>query len=133
MGNTRKPRKAHRPKEIMVPMQSSTRDNLALELRLAIETLILAPSPVSYNTLSCMCAALMRSGVKGKAIDLATATLVDICDRYERVEKVGVSELEAVALREAAGGLDVALGKVALNKFREAVAAVTIHCTEMGI
>ena len=108
-------------------MMAPTRNCVALELRLAIEALIGAPGPETYNQLSCMFAALMRSGVTGKAIDLGTATLVEVCDRYERVGKVGVSGVEADDLRRAGAGLDADLCRVPLNKFREAVAVVTFH------
>lgn len=132
MGKSSKTRKKHRSRMLRIPMQTSTRDNLALELRLAIEVLILAPSPATYNQCSSMLAALMRSGVEGDAIDAATGTLTLICDRYERVGKVGVSEDEAASLRGATGGLDSAIGRIPLNKFREAVATVTAHMADMG-
>lgn len=133
MGTSTKPRKAHRAKPVHVPMMRTTRDDVALEVRMAIEALIGAPSPDTYNQLSKMLAALCYTKVESEGLDRATETLSLICDRFERVHKVGVSDAEAQALRAAGGGLDAMLAKVPMNKFRESVAIVTYHGMELGI
>jgi len=134
MAANKKPRnKARRPRAVNIPMMAGTRDNLALELRLAIEALIEAPSPDTYNQLSKMLAAINYTGTQGKWLDLATETLTAVCERYERVGKVGASEFEAESLRRASAGLDAMLGTIPMNRFRDAVARVAIYAEEMGV
>jgi hypothetical protein len=115
-----------------VPMVTETHRRLALELRLAAEALIGAPSPVTYNTLSKMLAALNRAGLHGGALDQANDTMNVVVDRFERVGKVGVSATEAEALRQAIASIDGGLARVPVNKFAEAVAAVEVYCAAVG-
>lgn len=56
-------RAAFQPKA-NVPMATESRDRLALELRMAGESLIVCPSIDAYNTLSKMLAALNRAGLR---------------------------------------------------------------------
>ena len=100
-------------------MQATTRDSVALDLHSAVDALIRWPSPGAYNRLSGLLATLVRCEVAGDAIDSATAVLVDICDRYERMEKVGVSGSEAEKLRIAVVGLDAKIGMIPVNRFAE--------------
>lgn len=113
-------------------MGTESYKRLALELHTTGETLMARPSPDSYNQMSKMFAALARVGMTGEAIDLATATMLAICDRYERVGKVGVSDDEASALRLAIASIDECLPKVAVNELRRAVAEVEIFCATVG-
>lgn len=111
-----------------VPMVTETHRRLALELRLAGEALIGAPSVDTYNQLSKMLAALNNAGMAGEALDLATETMSAICDRYERVWRIGVSEPEAAALRLAIESIDARLPLIPLNRFAVSVAQVEIFC-----
>ncbi|TDY35116.1 hypothetical protein [Janthinobacterium sp. 75] len=113
-------------------MVTETHRRLALELRLAVETLIGAPSTDAFNALSKMLAALCNSGMKGWAIDLATETMCHICDRYERMGRIGLKDCEAVRLRSAMGGIDGRLPYIPVNKFDIAVAEVAAFCTSIG-
>ena len=115
-----------------VPMVTETHRRLALELRMSIETLISKPSAGAYNQVSKMLAALGRAGMTGTALTLANDTMAEVCDRYERVGKVGVSTLEAEWLRYAAGGIDQLLPLIPVNKFNEAVVAVDVFCATVG-
>lgn len=115
-----------------VPMVTETHRRLALELRLAGETLIAAPAPSSYNTLSKMLAALSRAGMTDSALHNANSTMSDVVDRYERVGKVGLKDTEAAALRQAIAGIDARLGRLPVNKLAEAIAAVEIYCADVG-
>jgi hypothetical protein len=115
-----------------VPMVAETHRKLALELRLATETLIARPSPDSYNTLSKMLAALTRAGMASTALDGANSVMSDIVDRYERVGKVGLKETEAQALRQAIAGIDGRLALIPVNRFAEAVATVEVFCATIG-
>jgi hypothetical protein len=115
-----------------VPMVTETHRRLALQLRMAGETLIERPSPDAFNQLSKMFAALCNAGMAGEAIDLATDTMSDICDRYERVGKVGVNECEAEWLRLAIASIDERLPLVPVNKFKKAVAEVELFCATVG-
>ena len=115
-----------------VPMVTETHQRLALQLRTTGETLIARPSPDSFNQLSKMFAALCNAGMAGEAIDLATDTMSDICDRYERVGKVGVSDTEAEWLRTAIASIDDRLPFLPVNRFRKAVAEVEAFCALAG-
>lgn len=113
-------------------MVTETHRRLALELRLAAEALIGAPSTVTYNTLSKMLAAPNRAGMVTPSLDRATDTLNAVVDRYERIGKVGLKDAEAAALRLAVAGIDGAMARIPVNKFSEAVAAVEIFCDAVG-
>jgi hypothetical protein len=133
MARSKKPRnKAYHPRQVAIPMMAATRNSLALELHLATEALIAAPSPATYNQLSKMLAALRRSGSTATCVDLASDAMLAICDRYDRVEKVGVSEAEAAILRQTAGGLDHQIGTIPVNKFKQSIADVSAFCVEIG-
>ncbi len=133
MASNKKPRKPYAPRAICVPMQKSTRDSIALDLHLAVEALIAAPGVATYNQLSKMMAAIVRTGAAGESLDTANDALTTICDRYERVSKVGVSMQKTMQLRHGSAGIDEMLGRIPVNKFRDAVACVSIYCGEMGI
>lgn len=113
-------------------MTTETQRQLALQLRMAVEAIISAPSVDTFNTLSKIFAALCGCGMAGGAIDLATDTMGGICDRYERVQRVGVKEGEAAALRQAADGIDSKLSMIPVNKLRRAIAEVQIFCAGVG-
>lgn len=115
-----------------VPMATESHRRLALELRLAVEALIGAPSPVTYNTLSKMLAALNRAGLTIQALDDATDTMNAVCDRFERVGKVGVSTNEAAALRDAIARIDGGMWRVPVNLLAEAVATIETFCAAIG-
>jgi hypothetical protein len=112
--------KKHWIKPVNVPMMTSTRNDLAIEMRLAIKGLIGAPSIDSCNQLSLMLAALTQAGSCHPALDAATEAVNSVVDRYERVKKIGVSDKEADILEHAAGGLDALLGTIPINVFRAA-------------
>lgn len=113
-------------------MGTETHRRLALELRMAGETLIARPSIDAYNILSKMLAALSRAGLVGEAMDLANGAMLEICDRYERVNKVGVSECEAERLRLAIASIDDRMPLIPVNRFERAVAEVEIFCATVG-
>ncbi|SFD03335.1 hypothetical protein SAMN04515619_12015 [Collimonas sp. OK412] len=133
MAGTKRPRKAYKPRGAFVPMMRCTRNDLALELRLAIELLIAEPSPDAYNQLSKMLLAMGNTGARGESLARANNTMLAICDRFDRVGKVGVSVAEATSLRCAAGGLDEMLSHIPINVFSAAVAVVSIQCQELGV
>lgn len=115
-----------------IPMVTETHRRLALELRMAGEALIGSPSVDTFNQLSKFLAALCNAGMAGEAIDLATDTMSDICDRYERAQKIGVSELEAEWLRLAIASIDDRLPLIPVNRFEKAVAEVAVFCATVG-
>jgi hypothetical protein len=124
--------KAYKPRSVRIPMMAETRNSLALELHLATEALIAVPSPETYNQLSMMLASLRRAGAMHACIDQASDAMLSICDRFDRVGKVGVAESEAAILRQAAGGIDSQIGTVAVNKFKQSVADVSAFCMSIG-
>jgi hypothetical protein len=126
------PRRERRQRAANRPMMQETHRRLALELRLAVESLAGAPSPDSYNVLSKMLAALSRGGIRLAALETATATMNQICDRYERVGKVGLKDDEAQALRHAVALIEATLPKMPVNVFARAVAEVEIYCATDG-
>lgn len=115
-----------------VPMFSESHRRLALELHTSMETLIVRPSVDAYNRVSKMLAALARAGLAGAELDLANGTMSDICDRYERVRKIGVKGIEAEQLRLAAGAIDRKLPFLPINRVKTAVVEVELFCAEVG-
>ena len=129
----KKRNKPHRARPVNTPMMTPTRDKLALKLRLSVEALIAAPSPDTYSAVSKQLATIFRTGAKGAGLDLASLALTTICDRFERVHKVGVSEQEAVQLRDGAAGIDQMLATIPVNKIQQEGVQVALYCEEMGI
>lgn len=112
-------------------MMAPSRDNLALQMHAAVETLISAPSIDAFNRVSKMLATLSASGLHIAALDEATEIANSICDRYERIKKIGVSNHEAEILRTRAGQLDVMLATVPVNVFKAARAVVETNFEAM--
>lgn len=132
--HTSKPRrnKRRQARAVHVPMMPDTHRKLALEMHLAAEALITQPSPATYNQLTKILAALNRAGHASASLDLANTAMAAICDRYERMGKVGVSENEALVLKLAIGGLDQKLSSIPLNKIKQAVAEVYLFYKTVG-
>lgn len=118
-------RAAFQPKA-NVPMATESRDRLALELRMAGESLIARPSIDAYNTLSKMLAALNRAGMQDGLLDPGTNILNSICDRYEQSSSITVEPEEAEQLRQALANIDAGLHRVPLQRLTRAVAEVEV-------
>jgi hypothetical protein len=115
-----------------IPMTQETYDRLALELRMAGEALITSPSVDTYNRLSKLLATLNRGGMRGTAIELGTATMNAICDRFQADGTISVTEDEAEQLRTAIWSIEPALPKMPVNRLRTALAEVAILCALVG-
>jgi len=115
-----------------VPMTSPARNRLALELHMSVELLLAQPSPDAFNQVSKMLAALDRAGMKCPALEQASSTMCLICDRFERVGKVGACEAEALALRAAVAGIDERLPYLGVDAVARAVAEVEAFCALAG-
>ena len=109
-----------------VPMVAETRDRLALEIRMAGETLIAHPSIDAYNTLSKMFASLDRAGMSADLVGPGAKIMGAICDRYEETHSITVEREEAAGLRQAIADIDAGLHRVPLNRFAQAVAEVEV-------
>lgn len=133
MAKNKKPRKPHQARPVNLPMMAATRDRLALQLHMAVEALILAPSAGTYNSLSTKLCTLANAGMPADALLPANTIVRDICDRYERVGKVGVSDAEAMGLRAVIGDIDRLLATVPANVLINAEVVTAVHCEEMGI
>lgn len=133
MAGNRKPARRHKPKSIYVPMMKSTHDDLALEMHLAVEALVGAPGPATYNQLSKMLRVMNSIGVDDPALVRANNTMLAIADRCDRVHKVGVSAAEADFLRQDIATLETLLRTVPVNRFVAAVNKVAAFCAEMGV
>lgn len=116
-------RAAFQPKA-NVPMGTESRDRLALELRMAGETLIASPSIDTYNTLSKILASLNRAGLQDSLLDPGSNILNGICDRYEQSSSITVEREEADQLRQALANIDAGLHRVPLQRLARAVAEV---------
>jgi hypothetical protein len=131
MSKSAKPRKAHREKPIHVPMMTENRDALALQMHTAVETLIQRPSVDSYNRISKMLATMTYAGMKADCLNMATDTVNAVCDRFDRVQAIGLSDKEAETLRAMAGELDWMIGKIPSNVFKAAAATVNYNFDAM--
>lgn len=133
MAKNRKPRKAHTRRTPNIPMMAPTRDRLALVLRMAVEALILAPSIDAYNSLSTKFSTLGHAGITSDSLEAGKLALTDICDRFERIGRIGVSGNEAEQLRAAVADLDSLLATLPANKLARAETVTAMHCAEMGV
>lgn len=109
-----------------IPMATESRDRLALELRMAGESLIACPSVDAYNTLSKILASLNRAGLQDSLLDPGTNILNAICDRYEQSGSITVEPEEAAQLRQALANIDAGLHRVPLQRLARAVAEVEV-------
>lgn len=107
-------------------MTTESRDRLALELRMAGESLIGHPSIDAYNTLSKMLAVLNRAGLQDSLLDHGTNILNTICDRFEQSSSITVELEEAAQLRQALANIDAGLHRVPLQRISRAVAEVEV-------
>jgi hypothetical protein len=105
-------------------MTTETRDRLALENRMAGESLIGHPSIDAYNTLSKMFAALERAGMSPVLLHPGTRIMNDICDRYEQTGAITVEAEEARHLRQVIAAIDASLPRIPLQRLNRAVAEV---------
>lgn len=141
MAGNKRPRKPQKVVRINTPMQKTMRDQIALELRLAVEAMILAPGEETAQQIASFLLTLATAinsvgKLAGKAYVLdrkdddaaairdAMEALQDVEARFSRVGKYGVSPEEAARLRGASNGLDSALGRVPYNIFQQACLAV---------
>lgn len=117
----------HRPQfqpKANIPMAGETRDRLALEIRMAGETLINRPSIDAYNTLSKMFASLLRAGMADNLMSPGSKIMGAICDRYEEAGSITIEPEEAASLRQAVADIDAGLHRIPLQRFARAVAEV---------
>ena len=106
------------------PMATTTRDRLALEIRMAGEVLAALPTVDAYNTLSKMLAALSRAGMRPDLLAPGTTLMNRICDRFEQSGAITVECEEAAGLRQVVANIDAALHRIPLQRFNRAVAEV---------
>jgi hypothetical protein len=107
--------KKYQPRAVAIPMMAETRDELALALHAAVETLIHAPDVDTYNELSLRLVTLGRVVGPKQFLEAAKRAMMDVAERYGRVGKFGVKDDEAAALRLSAGAMDRALGLIPVN------------------
>jgi hypothetical protein len=112
-------------------MVTETRDRLALEIRMAGETLIGRPTIDSYNLLAKMFAALNRAGMAA-VVDPRSWTLHTICDRYEQSRTITVVREEAETPRQVIANVDAALYRVPLQRFTKALAEVEVLASALA-
>lgn len=117
-------RRAEFPAKANVPMMTMTRDRLAMEIRMAGESLAALPTIDAYNTLSKMLASLNRAGMRPDLLAPGTALMNRICDRYEQSGAITVEREEAAGLRQVVANIDAALHRLPLQRFNRAVAEV---------
>lgn len=125
--------KPHRPRAPRIPIMRETRDDLALGLRMSIEALITAPTIETYNEVSLRLVTLGRLVGKQSYMEEAKRAMLDVFDRYERVERMGVSGAEAEVLRRTAGDMDAAIAHVSLTAFLASEVKTRQWCAENGV
>lgn len=125
--------KKHSPRIPNIPMCVETHADLALRTRMSIEALIAAPSVETYNAVSLRLVTLGRVVGAQDFMESAKAAMLSIFARYERVNKMGVSELEAAQLRDASRFMDAAIALVPVNKFATAEAKTLRWCAANNV
>jgi hypothetical protein len=112
-------------------MVTETRDRLALELRMAGESLIGQPTIDAYNLLTRTFATLNRAGM-ASVVDPGSLTLNVICDRFEQTGSITVEPEEATHLRQVIAEADAGIHRIPLQKFDKAVAEVKAFFVLVG-
>lgn len=140
MARSSKPRKRYQgdKKRCHVPICAETRNALALDMHLSIESLILAPNHDTHyqlaNMLSAMAGAIdyagkekisLRTDPDAVAVISAFNALIAIEKRFDKVGKWGISGDEAQTLRGAIGGLDTALARIPFNVLQASILRVS--------
>lgn len=128
-----KKRSSYKPRPVRMPMMGETRQNLALEIHLAIVGLVGAPSEEGYNSLSKMIGTLRSAGMTGPFMEDAAVTLTAIFRRWEQINAIEVTPEQGQALMAAGAQIDAALPKIDMNDFRRAVAQMTLHCMNLTL
>lgn len=132
-------------KKRKAPMAAEMRNQIALELHMAVEAMILAPSEEAAwqigSFLLTLATAINASG-RGYVLDRGDSdaiALQEALDALRLVEKrremTGLYHVnwdEAAVLRQASGGLDNALARVPYAVFQESCAQVRIMGPGMG-
>lgn len=134
MAGNSKPRKKHSVGKhaIKVPMMKNSRDNLAMQLHAAIETLIHAPTIEAFNRVSQMAARTESAlGRPDASLNAAKEALYSVSERFARTGKIGVSPEEAAQLMGASGAIDMLLPKIPANVMRQASIKTAIKCAEL--
>lgn len=123
--------KAYRPRAMHMPMMAETHYALSFQLHAAVETLIHKPSAGAYNEMTKKIATMtdavghMRNSndlsndrdATANALRTAVMVLDDVRKRWERIEVVAVTNIEATSLRNACGILDATLKKIPKNVY----------------
>jgi hypothetical protein len=138
MANSRKPRKRYNPDKhkLHVPMTAATRNPLALDLHLTVESLVSNPTEETGSRLARILMAMAnainyqspvriadRADDDAVAVKGALAALQAIEDRFDRLGKYGLNGDEIAALRKAAGGLDESLARIPFNVLQQSIVA----------
>lgn len=118
-----KPRKTMKPRIVKVPMMSTTRDGLALELHATLETLIHRPDVDSFNRLFRIILAVETASHTPELLPMSDA-LNDISERFVRVGKIGLSGDEANRLRAGSAVIDLKLPTIPQNVLKESIKQV---------
>jgi hypothetical protein len=116
-----------------IPMMPETRDKLAMELRMAVETLISNPSIDAYNFLSTRFITLGRVAGQVDCLESAKAAMLDVFARFERVGKIGVDAMQAERLRTAVGEMDAMIGTIPVNKLAVSEMKTEMWCKLNGV
>lgn len=133
MSKNSKPRKARRNRSASIPMMRETRDMMAMSLHQAVETLIHAPSVETYNAMSLQLVTMGRVLGKQDYMERAKRAMLDVFSRFERVNRMGVSDTEAEMLRQASGAIDAALAYVKVDKLAAAELKTAAWCRENNV
>jgi hypothetical protein len=112
-------------------MVTETRDRLALELRMAGESLIGQPTIDAYNLLTRTFATLNRAGM-ASVVDPGSLTLNVICDRFEQTGSITLEPEEVAHLRQVIANADAGIHRVPLQQFDKAVAEVKAFFVLVG-
>ena len=102
------------------PMMRETCDEIAMRLHADVETLIHCPTEDAYNMVSRNLQTFDRTYGRHDEIERIKQAMHEICARYIRVKRIGVSADEASALRGGASFMAKVLHVVSVQEWLEA-------------
>lgn len=130
----KKPRqKKYRPRAVTIPMHAETRDNLALEIHMAIVALLEAPNDDTFNSLSKMITTLYHAGMQGDFMTPPSAVMQRIYECWHVSGAIELQDGDAAILAAAGAAIDAHLPMLNMVSFHNAVRQMDLYCAQRAL
>jgi hypothetical protein len=131
MARSTKPRHAHKPRLIKIPMMKSMRNMIALELHTAFATLSIAPCRDQFDAIGQIFNMIglaiekdSRFPVEFRIVQSGTSAMVQISDGFDRTGVLRPTDLELLSVRNAVNVCDEILPRLDITRMHLANVAL---------